>query len=87
MSKFDFDSWIKDNQHIYDAFEFEALQTAKTRKHYSAKTIVEYLRHHSLIKENGAEWKINNYATSYLARLFAYRNPSFKHFFEYRGMK
>lgn len=87
MSKFDFVSWVQENEHIYYAFEREALQTAKKRKHYSAKTIVEFLRHHSLIKENGAEWKINNYATSHLARLFAQRNPSFKDFFEYRTMK
>jgi len=86
MSKFDFDSWIKNNEHIYDAFEREALATAKKRNRYSAKTIVEFLRHHTLITEANGEWKINNYATSHLARLFAQRNPSFKHFFEYRGI-
>lgn len=87
MSKFDFDAWIKDNQHIYVAFEKEALLTAKKRKHYSAKTIVEFLRHHSFITEASGDWKINNYATSHLARMFAKLNPEHKHFFEYRGMK
>lgn len=87
MSKFDFDLWIKYNEHIYDAFEREALATAKKRSRYSAKTIVEFLRHHTLITESGNDWKINNYATASLARLFAKRNPAFKEFFEYRSIK
>ena len=85
--KFDFFEWLADNHHIWEAFEREALRTAQKRKHYSAKTIVEFLRHHTLITETSGEWKINNYATSHLARLFMQSHPEHKGFFETRGLK
>ena len=84
---FDFDEWIADNHHIYKAFEREALAVAQKRDRYSAKTIVEFLRHHTMITERSGEWKINNYATSGLARLFAKNHPTYAHLFEFRGMK
>jgi hypothetical protein len=85
--KFDFDTWIAENYHIYEAFEREALKVARQRDRYSAKTIVEFLRHHTMITERGEEWKINNYATSGLARLFAKNHPTLKNLFEFRGTK
>ena len=85
--KFDFDEWIKENSHIYEAFEREALATAQKRSHYSARTIVEFLRHHSMITEKSGDWKINDHATPHLARLFAKRNPMHKNFFDFRGVK
>ena len=85
--KFDFDVWLEQNLHIYEAFEREALSVAKRREHYSAKTIVEFLRHHTMITEKEGEWKINNYATSGLARHFAKRHPIHASLFKFRGLK
>ena len=84
--KFDFDSWIEENQHIYEAFEREALKIAQKRKRYSARTIIEFLRHHSIIKESGSEWKINDHSTPHLARMFVRNHPEYVGFFEFRRM-
>ena len=85
--RFNFDEWIADNTHIYQAFEREALAIARKRTRYSARTIVEFLRHHTLITEKDGEWKINDHATPHLARLFAKNHPTLKNLFEFRGMK
>lgn len=85
--KFDFDAWLDENMHIYYAFEEEALNVIDAGfQHYSARTIVEFLRHHTAIKEKGM-WKINDHATPYLARLFAKKHPIHAHLFEFRGVK
>ena len=80
--KFDFDEWIKENSHIYEAFEREALATAQKRSHYSARTIVEFLRHHSAVAEKGGMWKINNNHRPYLPRLFDLCYPDMAGMFE-----
>ena len=85
--KFDFDVWLEQNPHIYKAFEREALSVAKRREHYSAKTIVEFLRHHTMITQKEGEWKIDNYATSGLARHFAKCHPTHASLFKFRGLK
>lgn len=78
--------WLPENGHIYMAFEQEAFKIARSGfKHYSARTILEFLRHHSALAErNGSGWKINNNFTPYLARLFAIMNPHKSFLFEYR---
>lgn len=86
--KFDFEKWLEDNQHIWQAFEKQALLTAQRGfKHYSARTIVHFLRHHSAMTETSGEWKINNNVSPYLARKFMQKYPSFAGFFETRGIK
>lgn len=78
--------WIPENAHIWIAFEQEALKIiAKGYKHYSARTIIHVLRHHSALSEQGdGGWKINNNISPYLARLFAILNPAYANLFEYR---
>ncbi|CAB4132317.1 hypothetical protein UFOVP259_20 [uncultured Caudovirales phage] len=82
----EFLEWLPENHHIWIAFEAEALKVLrKGFKHYSARVIVEVLRHHSALAEkpdNG--WKINNNIIPYLGRLFAIINPTHANFFEYR---
>lgn len=86
--KFDFDLWLEDNQHIWEAFEKQALLVSERGfKHYSARTIVHVLRHHSALTETSGEWKINNNVSPYLARKFMQKYPQFKGFFETRGIK
>lgn len=83
----DFIKWLKDNIHVWNAFDREALKViTHGHKHYGAKTIFEFLRHHSATREiaNGSEWKLNNNYPSYLARLFALARPAHKNLFEFR---
>lgn len=83
---FDFESWIAQNQHIYKAFEREALLIAQKRQRYSARTIIEFLRHHSILKEASGEWKINDHCIPHLARLFIRNHPKHTGLFEFRKM-
>jgi len=82
----DFLEWLPENVHIYYAFEQETRKIHdRGFKHYSARTIIEFLRHHSAIKQNsGGEWKINDHCTPYMARLFDLLNPTRAGLFEYR---
>lgn len=83
----DFYEWLRENSHIMHAFEIEAERIwARGRKHYSARTIVEYLRHETLLAEAGGEWKINDHFTPDCARLFVALNPD-KPLFEFREHK
>lgn len=81
----DFVEWLPDNMHIYQAFVVEAIKIhSRGFKHYSARTIIHVLRHHSAISEIGGEWKINNNFSPYLARLFDLAYPHMAGMFEYR---
>lgn len=82
----DFFAWLAPNEHVYDAFERQALALiAKGRTHYSARTIVEVLVHHSILAEApGSEFKVRNDVAPDLARLFALRHPVHVEFWEYR---
>lgn len=83
----EFAQWIEENSEIWEAFVKEAIAVAnKGFKHYSSKTIIHFLRHHSALSEKG-EWKIDNNTSPYLARLFDLRYPSYAGMFEYRQLK
>ena len=80
-----FKEWLPVNLHIWRAFEQQALAVfRKGFKHYSARTIIHVLRHHSALNEQGGEWKINNNVSPYLARLFDLVHPECKGLWEYR---
>jgi hypothetical protein len=85
----EFLEWLPENHHIWMAFEAEALKVLrKGFKHYSARVIVEVLRHHSALAEKpDTGWKINNNIIPYLGRLFALINPAHANFFEYRVVR
>ncbi len=81
-------AWVSANWRVWEAFEREALNIWKRgRTRYSARTIIEYLRHDSEIREtpNAAGWKINDHATPSLARLFTLMHPDKPGFFEKRS--
>lgn len=81
----DFSAWLRDNWAIYRAFEREALIVRERgRSHYGANTIIEYLRHQTVLADAAAEWKIDDRWTSSIARLFAALNPSCVDFFQFR---
>ena len=84
----EFVKWLPDNLHVWEAFCDQAFKIRKTGfKHYSARTIVHYLRHHSAITEASGQWKINNNYSPYLARLFDKRFPNLAGLWEYRETK
>ena len=77
--------WLQENFHIWKAFEVQALAAwNRGRRHYSARTICEYLRHETALREAGEVWKLNNNEVPCLARLFVLLNPD-KPLFEFRG--
>ena len=83
----DFIFWVPTNEHIVDAFNDETFKVIrKGFKHYSGRTILEVLRHHSALSESG-QWKLNNNYVPYLCRLFALTNPKYSDIFEYRVVK
>ena len=83
----EFIEWVPNNTHIVDAFIHETLKIIrKGYKHYSGRTILEVLRHHSALAESG-QWKLNNNHTPYLCRLFGLLNPKYANIFEYRTVK
>lgn len=85
MTKNEFEQWLEENQHIFDAFCVEALKVKNIGfKHYSARTIIKFLRHHTNLREASGGFKINNDAVPHMARLFGEKYPNFHDLFEYR---
>lgn len=84
----EFIEWFPDNEHVWNAFVLETMKVKRAGfKHYSARTIIHVLRHHSAISENGSQWKINDHHSPYLARLFDIVYPHKAGLFEYRAIK
>lgn len=82
----EFLDWFPQNQHIWIAFVSETSKVINAGfSHYSSKTIIHVLRHHSALAERNSGWKINNNISPYLARLFALTYPQHKDLFEYRA--
>lgn len=83
-----FDDWLIDNLAVQRAFDTQALAVAaQGREHYSAYTIVEYLRHDSFLRQTQTHsmFKINNNLTASMARLFGCMHPQHRGLFEYRS--
>lgn len=84
----DFIEWLPNNLHIWRAFCHEAtLAYRRGYEHYSSRTIVEFLRHHTAVRENslpGMAFKINDHTIPYLGRLFDLAQPDMAGLFEYR---
>lgn len=68
--------YITNNMPVYEEFERRALRLwASGRSHYSARTILESVRHDTDIHEVASEYKINNNIIPDCARLFAIMHP------------
>jgi hypothetical protein len=79
---------LPENLHVFSAFEREALRVVKRgMTHYSARTIVEVLRHHSALNDTDSAFKLNDHATPSWARLFALMHPEASGLFEFRETK
>lgn len=82
----DFLSWLSANYGIWVAFEYEADRVwVRGRRHYSARTIGEYLRHETTLREGpGSGFKLNDHYVPDLARLYLLFHPDRAGFFERR---
>lgn len=81
----EFFEWLRANWHLWRAFEREARRTkARGFQHYSARTIWEFLRHHTALQERDVIFKINNNYAPDCARLLMLAYPEFYGFFERR---
>lgn len=74
--------WVENHPAVYAEFKHVALELiAQGRKHYGAKGIAEYLRLHTSV-EGGSEFKIANFAVTYLAVKFVQEHPEHSEFFK-----
>ena len=75
---------LSDNITLLTNFSIEAHRVAKHREHYSARTIIEVLRHNSLIEDNDPDYKIDNNITPLMARISMAMFPALNGLFETR---
>ncbi len=82
----DFEIWHENNPHIWKAFVKYAFQMIRKGKdHYGAKGIIERLRWDiNMESTTGEVFEINDKYTSIYARLFLFKYPAQKGFFELR---
>lgn len=79
--------WLRENRNVWRAFEREANRAwARGRRHYSARTIIEFLRHETALADDGADFKINGNNVPDLARLYRLRHPERAGLFETRRL-
>ncbi len=84
----DFADWLQANRHVWDRFKEEADKIRRRgRTHYSARTIIEVLRHESALADAGKEFKINDHNTPDLARLYMLTTPGMSAFFSTRVLR
>jgi hypothetical protein len=81
----EFADWLWNNLQLQREFDQEALiVVAKGRTRYSAHTIIEYMRHYTMLADSGGEFKVNEAWTSSMARLFAHMYPAHHDLLEFR---
>ena len=77
--------WFELNWHVVQAFEAVTLGLiSKGRKHYSSRTILEVLRHESILRGAEVNFKLNNNHAPDLARAFVVLFPAQVDYWEYR---
>lgn len=83
-----FPDWLLANRALWERFEREALKVwHRGRRHYSARTIIEVLRHETAMADTDPDFKINNNCAPDLARLFRLRHPQCADLFELRDQR
>lgn len=81
-----FREWVDENWSIWTRFEFEANKMRERgRRHYSSRTIGEFIRHSTNLSEKGGAFKVNDHWWPSCARLYMALHPSVVGFFELRG--
>jgi len=79
---------LLDNHELNDAFFQEAHKVAGKRDHYSAYTIVEVLRHNTIVEDNSQlEFKISNNMKPALGRIANALFPALNGLFTFKERK
>lgn len=83
----EFTTWVAENPAIVARFFLEAHRVwLRGRRHYSARTIIEFIRHEtSLADASDLAYKINNNVVPKLARLYLRIYPERDGLFELRN--
>jgi hypothetical protein len=83
----EFAGWLAANWHVWREFARQADRVWMAgRAHYSARTIGEFLRHYSSLREKPeGSWKLNDHVWPDLARLYIAMRPERVGFFELRS--
>lgn len=82
----DFPVWLAKNESVWKRFEQEAnFLWINGRRHYSARTIIEFIRHETAVRQVDGDFKINNSYVPDLARLYSVLHPE-RPLFECRVM-
>ena len=78
--------WLSQNFPIWERFEREASKVWDSgRRHYSARTIGEFIRHETaLVSANDGDFKVNNNRFPDLARLYLAMHSERGDFFDLR---
>lgn len=81
-----FAAWLDLNWSIWLRFEFEANKLRERgRTRYSGRTIGEYIRHSTSLREKTPTFKVNDWWWPDCARLYMRMHPDAAGFFETRG--
>ena len=83
-----FKDWlVKDNLHVYHAFESWAVEhrTTLQRHYFSARAIIEIMRWNTLTRDSTAEFKLSDHCMPYLARLVMLRRTELEGMFKLCG--
>jgi hypothetical protein len=87
----DFRQWFVNNWPVWECFEEKANDVwLRGRMHYSARTLIEVVRHETFLREAGSEksgsYKINNSYVPDIGRLYCLKYPMRPGFFETRSL-
>jgi hypothetical protein len=79
-------AWLEMNEAIYRQFEQQTKDLIGAGwTHFSARTILEEIRHYTRHRERGqCSFKINDHHSTDLGRVFAINHPAYLNFWEYR---
>ena len=71
----------RNNPHIYDAFEELTLEMTRYRKNFSARAVMHKMRWDTAIRGGGDDFKLPNWVSPYMVRLFEERHSRHIGFF------
>lgn len=81
----EFEKWLKQNSHIYDAFEEKAKKIWEAGyKHFGQRCIWESIRYETSLREKDSDYKLNNNYLKGCALLFIEKHPECKGLFSFR---
>ena len=91
LGAYDLDSddidFARRNVRVFCDFVEEAFKVRSRRDRYSARTIIELLRHHTIVSDDSDTYKISDHLIPIFSRLSMYIFPELDGFFKLKGRK